>query len=87
MPEPDPSGGPWSSNRYSQSFLERVAEEVRGRSVLRDVIALTEQASVLTDPQLRARLIALVRTARCRASPAAPSARWVDPGCGGASGA
>lgn len=63
LPEPDPGGRPWSSNQYSQSLLERVTEEVRVHSVLREVIALAEQASVLTNPQLQAHLIALAGTA------------------------
>lgn len=77
-------GGRWrSSNRYSQSFLDRVANEVRVRSALREVIALTERASVLTltDPQVRARLIALAGTARsacheCRSTDEAPAVHW-----------
>lgn len=41
---------------------------MRVRWVLREVIALAEQASVLTDSQVRAQLIALAGTARsgCR---------------------
>lgn len=53
---------------YSPSLLERVADELAVRSVLREIIALAEQESVLTDPQVRAQLAALAGTAHaaCR---------------------
>lgn len=67
------------STRYSQSFLDRVIEEVRVRSVLREVITLAEQASALSDPQMQAQLTALAGTARagcpkCRSTDQAPAA-------------
>jgi hypothetical protein len=60
------------------AFVERVADEVRVCTVLREVIALAKQASALTDPQMRARLIALAGTARagcreCRNTDEAPA--------------
>jgi hypothetical protein len=57
-----------TSALYPQSFLNRVADEARVRSVLRETIALAEQAPVLTDHQVRVRLIALAGLARsgCR---------------------
>lgn len=64
---------------YPQSFLDRVAEEVAVRAVLREVITLATQSSVLTDPQVQARLIVLAGTARsgcheCRSADEAPAA-------------
>lgn len=46
------------------AFVERVADEVRVCTVLREAIVLAKQASALTDPQMRARLMALAGTAR-----------------------
>jgi hypothetical protein len=46
--------------------LTTTVELAAARSVLRQVIALAEQAPALTDDQVRARLVDLARTARCR---------------------
>jgi hypothetical protein len=60
-------------------LLDRIADELRIRTVLREVMALAEQASPLTDPQVQAQLIALANTARsacrrCRSTDEAPAA-------------
>jgi hypothetical protein len=50
-------------------FLDHLATTVElaaARSVLRGIIALAEQAPALPDDQLRAHLVDLARTARCR---------------------
>lgn len=63
-------------------FLDELAEDVAARAVLRDVIALREQAGTLTGGQLRARLIGcLVRLDQiCRwgADPHAPAEHRPD---------
>jgi hypothetical protein len=46
--------------------LTATVELAAVRSVLREIIALAEQAPALPDDQLRARLVDLARTARCR---------------------
>jgi hypothetical protein len=53
---------------HPQVFLDRLAGQVRMRSVLQGVIALAEQAPALTDAQMRARLSDLTGSARagCR---------------------
>lgn len=60
------------------TLLERVAGEVRVCTVLREVIALAKQASALTGPQMRARLIDLAGTAQagcpeCRGTDETPA--------------
>src|SRR5262249_19761144 len=60
------------------TFLERVADEVRISTALREVIALAKQASALTDPRMRARLRDLAGTARagcpeCRSTEETPA--------------
>jgi hypothetical protein len=50
-------------------FVDHLAASVElaaARSMLRQVIALAEEAPALPDDQLRARLVDLARTARCR---------------------
>jgi transposase-like protein len=50
-------------------FLDHLATSVElaaARAMLRQVIALAEQAPALPDDQLRARLVDLAKTARCR---------------------
>jgi hypothetical protein len=50
-------------------FLDHLTASVElaaARSVLRAVIALADEAPALTDDQVRARLVDLARTARCR---------------------
>jgi hypothetical protein len=46
--------------------LTATVELAAVRSVLREIIALAEQAPALPDDQLRGRLVDLARTARCR---------------------
>jgi hypothetical protein len=46
--------------------LSASVELAAARSMLRQVIALAEQAPALSDDQVRARLADLARTARCR---------------------
>jgi hypothetical protein len=46
--------------------LATSVELAAARSVLRQVIALAEQAPALSDDQVRARLVDLARPARCR---------------------
>ncbi|MGH8922817.1 MAG: hypothetical protein ACRD0H_31500 [Actinomycetes bacterium] len=73
---------------HPRPWLDGLAEEVAARAVLRDVIALREQADTLTRAQLRARLIGclarLDQICRCSAASEFPAGHRPDNGVPGA---